>query len=89
MTSAYLHVETNANSSCSERNIETLKKYANVKYGTTISRDIIIPGDMTLLALHYTIQKLFGWEDIYQYILQLPQSVFNELTHDNTYFWAD
>ncbi len=37
-----------------------------VKYGKMvngISRDIIVPGDITLHALHYVINKAFGWQN--------------------------
>lgn len=41
-----------------ESEIEYLKTYGHMKNG--ISRDVIIPADMTLRALHYVIQKAFG-----------------------------
>ena len=37
-----------------------LRKYGRSSTGTSIERDILIPSDMTLHALHYAIQRLYG-----------------------------
>lgn len=44
-----------------ERETEILKNYGRME--KFISRDFIVPGNMTLHALHYAIQKAFGWEN--------------------------
>lgn len=83
----YLHLEID-NSRCTPKEAKILKKYANVKYGDTISRDIIIPGDMPLGALHYVIQRVFGYINRYISSFKLPDDVFNNITQDDTYKWA-
>ncbi len=45
-----------------------------------ISRDILVPGDMDLHALHYAIQKLFGWQNSHLHHFALPQKTFDDLT---------
>lgn len=37
-----------------------------------ISRDIIVPKDIPLYALHYTIQRAFGWENSHRHVFKLP-----------------
>lgn len=75
----YLHLELDTKY-CSDDEVQILKKYANIKHGSTISRDILIPYDMTIRALHYTIQKLFGWMGKYDYVMKLPDSIFDYIT---------
>lgn len=41
--------------------MEVLKRYGKVKSG--ITRDILVSNHYTLHALHYVIQKLFGWQN--------------------------
>ncbi|WP_367567943.1 hypothetical protein [Lacrimispora sp.] len=40
---------------------EILRKYGKMK--EWITRDFIVPGDITLHALHYAINKAFGWQN--------------------------
>lgn len=61
-----------------ERDQELLHKYGKVQ--KTISRDILVPGDMTLHALHYCIQVLFGFQNSHLHSFRLPGQVFNTLT---------
>ena len=44
-----------------------LKKYGQVEKG--LYRDVLVPADMTLHALHYAIMRLFGWQNchLHQY----------------------
>ena len=65
--------------------IEALKKYGKVKNG--ITRDIIVPSNMTLHALHYAIQKLFGWENCHLHHFELPEEVFDEVAGDKFIDW--
>ena len=44
-----------------EEEMEILKKYGAVDQ--TISRDILVPGDITLHALNYAILRMFGWQN--------------------------
>lgn len=52
-----LHLELNMDG-ITNRERKALEKYGKVKQ--SISRDVIIPADMTLRALHYVIQRAFG-----------------------------
>ena len=54
-----------------------------VKYGKTkksISRDVLVPGDITLHALHYVILKLFGWQNGHLHSFSLLNEDFENLT---------
>lgn len=83
----YLHLEID-NKRCTPRETNILKQYANVKYGDTISRYIIIPKDMPLMTLHFVIQRIFGWIDRYSHSFRLPDDIFYDITKDDTYRWA-
>lgn len=53
------------------------------RYGkvlTGITRDILVPGDMTLHALHYVIQKAFGWQNSHLHSFKLSDDSFQKLT---------
>ena len=54
-----------------EEEIEALRKYAGVERGNTISRDIIVPENMPLRALHYTLQRAFGFRDYHLHCFEL------------------
>lgn len=65
---------------------DALKKYGKVNKG--ITRDIIVPANMTLHALHYAIQKLFGWENCHLHNFKLPEEIFNEVAGDKFIDWV-
>ena len=67
---------------------ETLKKYGSVQYGDTISRDIVVPQDIPLYALHYVIQRAFGWENSHLRQFELPEDRFNEFCHNALYWYC-
>lgn len=67
--------------------IGPLKKYGNVKEG--IIREVLVPNDISLHALHYVIQKAFGWRNSHLHHFLLPKNVFNDLTSDSFIKWAD
>ncbi len=46
-----------------------------------ISRDIIVPADMNLHALHYAIQKLFGWQNSHLHHFALSEGDFEKVTN--------
>lgn len=50
------------------------------KAESSISRDILVPGTMNLHALHYAIQKLFGWQNSHLHNFSIPQEDFDALT---------
>lgn len=71
---------------CDERDMKVLRKHSKVK--NTISRDIIVPADITLHALHYAIQKLFGWQNTHLHHYEFPEEVFHELTEGRFARWC-
>jgi len=64
-----------------------LRRYGKVNKG--ITRDILVPADMTLHALHYTIQKAFGWQNSHLHNFKLPQEVFDGITGKTTSGWEE
>lgn len=57
-----LHLELDINEKfLDERDINILKKFGKMKNG--ITRDFIVPGDITLHGLHYAINTAFGWQN--------------------------
>lgn len=79
-----LHIELETDN-VSEQNISTLKKYAKMK--NKLSRDILVPGDITLDALHYVIQRLFGWQNSHLHHFYLPDEAFNLVTKNKVKEW--
>lgn len=45
-----------------------------------ISRTAIVPGDMNLHALHYVIQKMFGWQNSHLHMFSLSDNDFKSVT---------
>lgn len=78
----YLHLELDTGY-CSKDDMQILKKYADIKHGSTISREILVPEDMTIRALHYTIQRLFGWMGKYDYTMKLPDNIYDDITKED------
>lgn len=69
---------------CSELDDEQmgiLKQYGGVK--DCFSRDILVPGSMTLHALHYAIQRAFGFSNSHDRFFVFPQNVFTSLTRND------
>lgn len=64
-----------------EETSRVLKTYGEVKYGDTISRDIIVPGDMPLWALNYAIQRCFGWQNSHLHQFELSEKQFQKVTN--------
>ena len=83
----YLHLEL-TNKWLDEAQRETLKKYGNSSTGYSISRDILIPSDMPLHALHYAIQKLFGWQNSHLRSFHLPEEINQAMTGGTVKGWA-
>ncbi|MCH3918213.1 MAG: plasmid pRiA4b ORF-3 family protein [Spirochaetia bacterium] len=73
-----LHLELSNRMTADE--IGILHQYGNVKHGKTISRDILVPSDITLHALHFIIQKLFGWQNSHLREFSLPDKLYDSLT---------
>lgn len=90
----FLDFDDDGHSSTLSRHIETeeetrvLRTYGKVQYGNSISRDILIPSDMPLYALHYMIQQAFGWENSHLHRFELPMKQFLNITDNNAGKWA-
>ncbi len=69
-----------------EEEMEILKKYGAVDQ--TISRDILVPGDITLHALNYAILRMFGWQNGHLHNFSLPDDVFKQLTNNDFMTWS-
>ena len=54
-----------------------LSRYGRAEHG--IARDVIVPAGMTLHALHYAIQRVFGWQNSHLHNFQLPEEVLKKL----------
>ena len=54
-----------------------LKRYGRADNG--ISRDIIVPANISLHSLHYAIQRVFGWQNSHLHNFKLPDGVFKAL----------
>lgn len=59
------------------------------KAESSLSRTVLVPGNMTLHSMHYMIQKLFGWQNSHLHNFSLPDSVFEKLTENKTNQWAE
>lgn len=58
--------------------MQILNEYGKVKRG--ITRDVLVPADITLHALHYLIMRAFGWENSHLHHFLLPGEIFNLMT---------
>lgn len=67
--------------------LSMLKKHGFVNQN--ISRDILIPEDMTLHALHYALNRLYGWQNSHLHHFELPESVFDSLTRNRFMTWKN
>ena len=67
--------------------MDVLKKYGKVEQD--ISRDIIVSGQMTLHALHYAIQRVFGWQNSHLHHYQLTLDTFEKLVGNKFMKWKD
>jgi predicted transcriptional regulator len=65
-----------------------MMKYGRSSSGTSIERDILIPGDMTLHYLHYAIQKLFGWQNSHLHSFHIPENDYSRLTNNTVRGWG-
>lgn len=62
----------------SEEALAILRKYGDMKAG--ITRDVLVPGEMTLHALHYAIQRAFNLTNSHLHHFYLPDDVNDALT---------
>lgn len=66
-----------------------LRRYGESCGYNTVSRDILIPSDMSLHNLHYAIQRLFGWRNTHQRRFYLPKERYDELTGATVKGWSE
>lgn len=71
-----------------DEDLEVLKRYGKLEHGDTISRDVIVPDDMPLYALHYVIQRAFGWQNSHLRNFELPDDRFQAMTGGNVAMWS-
>lgn len=64
-----------------------MHRYGGVKYGNRITRDVVVPFDLPLYALHYVIQRAFGWENSHLHQFSLPQDRILAMTSDSLAHW--
>ena len=54
-----------------------------------ISRDLIVPGGMSLHQLSYALQQAFGFQNCHLHHFSLPKKLLRQMTKDNTGYWAE
>ena len=73
-----------------EHEKEILRRFGKVR--NSISRDIVVPPNITLHALHYAIQRAFGWQNSHLHHFSLDPSyeykTVTELTGDTFANWG-
>lgn len=82
-----LHLEL-CSECCSKETIEKIVRYGKVRYGACVSRDVVIPRDLPLFALHYLIQRAFGWQNSHLRQFYLPQKRLARLAGARLEQWA-
>lgn len=60
-----------------DKDFEVLRKYGKVEKG--ITREVLVPSDITLHALNYVILRAFGWQNSHLHHFRLPDAVFQEI----------
>ena len=65
-----------------EEHTEILRKYGCLKRGSTITRDILVPKDMTLSALHFTLQRALGFQNSHLHCFRIYDDDLLKLTGD-------
>lgn len=81
----HLHLVLNIDG-MSETESQILSEYAKVNSG--ITRDVLVPSTLSLHALHYLIQRAFGWQNCHLHHFALPHNVFALLTESSFHAWG-
>ncbi len=68
--------------------VEVFRKYGKLEHDDCISRDVIVPEDIPLYALHYVIQRAFGWQNSHLHKFELPDERFDILTGHKASMWS-
>lgn len=64
-----------------------LREFGKMNRG--LIRDVLVPGSITLHAMHYLIQRAFGLKNEHQHYFSLPDEVFQSCTHGRFSEWAE
>lgn len=72
-----------------DEELRVLRSYGKLKYDKTITRDVVVPIEMPLYALHYMIQRAFGWQNSHLHRFRLPQDRFLKITKGSAACWID
>lgn len=83
-----LHLEL-INSWSTREETQLLMEYAGATRRGTITRDILIPAEMTLHQLHYAIQRLFGWQNAHLRAFRLDEKDYDRLTQKRFREWSE
>jgi hypothetical protein len=84
MTVWRLHLEMDYEAE--EEELDILHRFGNLK-GKAISRDLVVPSDIPLYALHYAIQRAFGWENSHLHHFFLDRDRVKELCENSPGKW--
>lgn len=82
-----LHLEL-TNPLCSPAETQLLMQHADATKRGTITRDLLIPAEMTLHQLHYAIQRLFGWQNSHLRAFRLDEQDYDRLTNKRFQAWG-
>ena len=63
-----------------EEQEQILRDYGGVKRGSTITRDIIVPKNMPLRALHFTLQRAFGFLESHLHRFEIYSEDYEGIT---------
>lgn len=72
----------------SKEDHDVVCKYGGLK-GRRISRDVVVPADMPLYAMHFMIQRLFGWSNSHPHMFELPLDAVMNMTKDTGEGWKN
>ena len=62
-------------------------RLAKAKKG--ICRTVLVPGEMSLHAMHYMILRLFGWQNEHLHRFSLSENIFKQLTGEEIGRWLE
>ena len=60
-----------------------LKRYGGIRYGETITRDIVVHDKITLRSLHYLLQRAFGFTNNHMHNFSIDDKDIVAVTDDN------
>ncbi len=69
-----------------DSDIEIFRKYGGTERGV-FSRDLIVPADMPLYALHYAIQRAFGWQNSHPHEFSISDERLKSMCEGKSIHW--